>query len=140
AFYRDFRNLPRFLGDVLAVEPTGPTTSRWTVQGPLGLRAHWTVNVIEERANALISYETIGLPGARARWDIHFAAGAEPGWTEVREVMPLPLGALGRAALALIGKPPAHEVTANLDRLKQVMGTGTVTDTSYAVAGKFPAL
>ena len=33
AFYRDFRNLPRFLGDVMAVEQTGPATSRWTVRG-----------------------------------------------------------------------------------------------------------
>lgn len=139
AFYRDFRNLPRFLGDVMAVEPTGPATSRWTIQGPLGVRAHWTIKVTEERANALIRYETIGLPGLRARWDIHFAPGAEAGWTEVREVMTSPLGTLGRVALALIGKFPAEEVTANLHRLKQVMETGNVTDTSYAVAGKFSA-
>ena len=36
AFYRDFRNLPRFLGDVMAVEQTGPATSRWTVRGRWG--------------------------------------------------------------------------------------------------------
>jgi len=40
-------------------------------------------------------------------------------------------------ALALIGKFPAEEVRANLHRLKQVMETGNVTDTSYAVRGKF---
>ena len=27
-FYRNFRNLPRFLGDVMAVEQTGPATWR----------------------------------------------------------------------------------------------------------------
>jgi hypothetical protein len=27
AFYRDFRNLPKFWGDVMEVEPTGPATS-----------------------------------------------------------------------------------------------------------------
>jgi len=48
-----------------------------------------------------------------------------------------PLGRLGRAALALIGKFPAEEVTSNLQRLKEVMETGRVTDTSYAVSGKF---
>ena len=47
------------------------------------------------------------------------------------------LGRLGRAALALIGKFPAEEVTANLHRLKEIIETGKVTDTSYAVAGKF---
>lgn len=27
-FYRDFRNLPAFLGDVMAIEQVGPATSR----------------------------------------------------------------------------------------------------------------
>jgi hypothetical protein len=44
----------------------------------------------------------------------------------------------GGAAVALIGKFPAEEVSSNLHRLKEVMETGTVTDTSYSVAGKIP--
>src|SRR5262245_59833346 len=47
-FYRDFKNLPSFLGDVMAVEQIGPATSRWTIQGPLGIRATWTIKVTEE--------------------------------------------------------------------------------------------
>jgi uncharacterized membrane protein len=78
AFYRDFTNLPKFLGDVMAIEPTGPGTTRWTIQGPLGIKAHWTMRVTEERANELIRYH-----------------------------------------------------------LKQLLETGHVTDTSYAVSGKF---
>jgi uncharacterized membrane protein len=136
-FYRDFRNLPRFLGDVMAVELKGPTTSRWTIEGPFGIRAHWTVEVTEERENELIRYETTGLPGLRASWEIQFAPGPETAWTDVHEVLNAPLGRIGRAAFALIGKYPAEEVTANLNRLKQLMETGKVSDTSYAVEGKF---
>jgi hypothetical protein len=44
------------------------------------------------------------------------------------------LGALGRAALA---QSQPNEVSSNLHRLKEIMETGKVTDTSYAVAGKF---
>src|SRR4051812_11515354 len=84
AFYRDFRNLPRFLGDVMAVEPIGPATSRWTIQGPLGVRAHWTTTVTEERPNELIRYE---IAGTGTSWEIHFAPGPRAGSTEVREVM-----------------------------------------------------
>jgi hypothetical protein len=58
------------------------------------------------------------------------------GETLVREVMKPPLGRLGRALLAFIGKFPAEEVTANLHRLKQIMETGKVTDTSYFVKSK----
>jgi uncharacterized membrane protein len=136
-FYRDFANLPSFLGDVRAIEQIGPATSRWTIQGPLGIRVNWTIKVTEERTNELIRYETVTSPGLRTHWEIYFAPGPEAGETEVREVMKAPLGRLGRAALALIGKFPAEEVTANLHRLKQVMETGKVTDTSYSVRGKF---
>jgi hypothetical protein len=37
-FYRDFTNLPRFLGDVMAVDVIDATTTRWTIQGPFGRR------------------------------------------------------------------------------------------------------
>jgi uncharacterized membrane protein len=136
-FYRDFRNLPRFLGDVVAVEPISPATSRWTIQGPLGIRANWTIQVTEERTNELIRYETVTSPGLRTYWEMHFTPGSDAGETVVREVMKPPLGRLGRAALSLIGKFPAEEVPSNLRRFKEVMETGRVTDTSYSVAGKF---
>jgi hypothetical protein len=51
--------------------------------------------------------------------------------------MDVPLGKLGRAALGLIGKSPDREVPSNLHRLKQVMESGRVTDTSHSVTGKF---
>src|SRR5690348_298283 len=135
-FYSDFRNLPSFLGDVLAVEKTGPATSRWTIQGPLGIQAHWNIQVTEERPNELIRYETLSGPGLRTCWEINFASPRN-GETEVREVMKMPLGRAGRAALALIGKFPVHEVASNLQRLKQIMETGKVNETSYSVKGKF---
>jgi uncharacterized membrane protein len=136
-FYRDFKNLPSFLGDVMAVEPVGPATFRWTIQGPLGIRVNSTIKVTEERTNELLCYETAGAPGLRGYWEIHFARGSKLGETQVREVMKIPFGRLGRVGLALIGKFPAEEVSSNLHRLKEVMETGRVTDTSYSVAGKF---
>lgn len=136
-FYRDFNNLPRFLGDVMSIEPIDLVTSRWTIQVPLGVRVHWTTKVTEVRSNELISYETVANPSRKTCWEIHFAPGSDINETNVREVMNAPLGPFGRAAMALLGKNPAKEVTANLHRLKQVMETGHVTDTSYSVTGKF---
>ena len=117
-FYRDFENLPRFLGDVMAIEPIDSVTSRWTIQGPLGIRVKWTMRVTDQRLNQLIRYETVTAPGLRTSWEIQFSTERMPGETLVREVMQSPLGGLGRAALALIGKFPAQEVAANLHRLK----------------------
>jgi len=137
-FYQDFKNLPTFLGDVMAIEPTGPATSRWTIEGPFGIQVHWAIEVTEKRENELIRYETVTSPTTRTYWEIYFAPGPEAGETRVREVMKAPGGKLVRAALALIGKFPAAEVSANLHRFKQVMETGRVTDTTYSVPGKFP--
>jgi uncharacterized membrane protein len=133
-FYRDFRNLPSFLGDVMAIELRDSVTSRWTIEGPLGLRVHWTITVTEDLPNELIRYQTAG---SHTSWEIHFSPGRRPGSTEVREVLWSPLGRFGRAVLALIGKFPNEEVAANLRRLKQVLETGQVTDVRYAVPGKF---
>ena len=136
-FYRDFANLPRFLGDVMAVERTGPATFRWTIEGPLGIRMRSAIRLTEERTNELIRYETGTVPGMRTDWAVHFTPAPGPDRTEVHEVLTMPFGKLGRTALALVGKPPGEEVAANLRRLKQVLETGRVTDTDHAVAGKF---
>jgi uncharacterized membrane protein len=48
-FYRGFRNLPRFLGDVTAIEPLGRATYRWTIQGPLGVRVKWKVKMTMDK-------------------------------------------------------------------------------------------
>jgi uncharacterized membrane protein len=137
-YYFDFGNLPHFLGDVLAVQQITPATSRWTIQGPFGIRAHRIVKLTERRTNELIRFETVSSPRLKTYWEIHFTPRPDRGETEVREVMKGPLGRIGRAALALIGKFPEKEVCANLRRLGELLETGVVIDSSYAVAGKFP--
>jgi uncharacterized protein YndB with AHSA1/START domain len=92
AFYRDFKNLPIFLGDVMAIEPTGPAAYRWTIEGPFGIHSRWTIEVTEERENELIRYETVASPTTRTYWEIYFAPGPELGETQVREVMKAPGG------------------------------------------------
>ncbi|RKN28198.1 SRPBCC family protein [Micromonospora musae] len=136
-FYHDLENLPRFLGDVTAIERVAPATFRWTIAGPFGVRVRSMIRLTEGRTNELIRYETTGPPGLRARWTVRFAAVVDPARTEVHEVLEMPLGRLGHAALVLIGKPPAAEVAANLRRLKQLVETGEVTETAHAIRGKF---
>lgn len=136
-FYRDFSNHPRFLGDVMAVHPLGASRYRWTIAGPLGIPVRWTIKVTEVRTNERIRYETMASPRFRTFWDIGFSRGDDPNHTLIHEVLRPPLGWFGRAALALIGKFPDEEVASNLHRLKQLIETGLVTDTSHAVAGKF---
>jgi uncharacterized membrane protein len=135
-FYRDFKNLPRFLGEVLAVEPTGAHLSRWSVAGPLGVRVHWDIVVTVERENSTIQYETVTVPRLRTRWEVYFERVTER-ITTVRELMHLPLGRFGHVAMALLGRFPQHEMAADLHRLQELMETGRITDTRHAIAHKF---
>lgn len=75
----------------MRVEQISPATSRWTIQGPFGIQANWTVKVTEERTNESIRDETVTLPALKTRWAIYFAGGSEADETEVREVMKIPL-------------------------------------------------
>ncbi|MDR6972773.1 SRPBCC family protein [Leifsonia shinshuensis] len=134
AFLRDPRNLPRFLGDVLAVEVLGPLRSRWTVGLPLGMRIHWTAEVVEDVPGELFSYRT-RTAGRVTTWRYTFQPGEAS--TLVREQLTMPGGNLARLALRLARKHPADEVRSNLHRLKQLLETGTVTDTSNALPGRF---
>lgn len=138
-FYRDFTNLPKFLGDVMSIDSTGEKTSRWTIHGPLGRKVQWDAEVITEERNSLIRYQTTSFRGLKTTWNIHFSAAGDgvSDSTDVREVMEVPLGGAGMKALALFGHPPNEEIAANLVRLKQLMETGRVTETRHAVPGKF---
>jgi uncharacterized membrane protein len=122
-FYRDFANLPRFLGDVVAVEQVADKTYRWVVAGPFGTRIPLTVTVTEEHADRLIRYQSGG-PLLHGRWAVSFVPAPDAASTRVREQLVIPLGGIGRAALALIGKFPDREVAANLSTLKQLLETG----------------
>jgi uncharacterized membrane protein len=126
-FYQHFANLPRIVGDVIAVEPVNGTTYRWFVAGPLGARTRLLITVTEQRDNQLLRYETRGPAPLRARWRLEFDADGDPaiGPTRVREQLTMPLGGLGRALLALVGKFPEREVGANLSRLKDLLEAGT---------------
>jgi uncharacterized membrane protein len=136
AFYKDLRNLPRFLGDVVRVDPTGVRSSRWTVQGPFGMKVHWISVVTEIKEGAHIFYETSSRI-SKTKWEIYFSQGKSPEETVVREVLIYPGGRIGKFILATMGKHPAAELHSNLQRFRQLIESGRVTDTSNSIPGKF---
>jgi uncharacterized membrane protein len=138
AFYCDFANLPRFLGDVVAVQAVGNDAYRWTVSGPFGIRVPLTVVITEQRVDRLIRYRTCGPALLRAHWQIEFAAGPDARWTRLRERLVTPLGGVGRAVLSLIGKYPDREVAANLTALKTLLESAATDETQPAVRAVAP--
>jgi uncharacterized membrane protein len=134
-FYRNLGNLSSFLGDVMSVERIGPSLYRWVVSGPFGVKVRWKVRITELREDSLIRYQTMShLPTS---WTVTFSTMPGQTSTLVEEGITIPFGAVGKVLLAFIGKPPVPEIASNLNRLKQLLETGTITDLSHSVPGKF---
>lgn len=119
-FYRDFRNLPRFLGDIIHVELTGERSFWWTVRTAFGFDVHWPVCVTEIRTNAFIAYEMQSLL-APVQWSVAFDPADEGAATIVRKQMAFPSGKVAEIVFGVLGKPPACEVQVDLVRLKELM-------------------
>jgi uncharacterized membrane protein len=123
AFYRDFRNLPRFLGDVVHVELTGDRTSCWAVRTPFGFDVHWPVFVTEIRTNAFIAYEMQSLL-APVRWYVDFSPADGGVATTVRERMTIPGGKVAEIVFGALGKPPAREGARQPRPPEEIVGNG----------------
>ncbi|HEX2281788.1 MAG TPA: SRPBCC family protein, partial [Thermomicrobiales bacterium] len=57
AFWEDFRNLPRFMGDFASVEVSGDRTSRWSLTAPAGITFDWDVEIVDATPNQRIAWQ-----------------------------------------------------------------------------------
>ena len=131
-FYRDFRNIPRVVGDVSEVRALGSERFRWTVDLPGGLHTAMTIQVEEAVPARLLRYRTAGAASglAAAEWRLSFAPSQDGVGSKVTEVLSGPLGPPVNLLLAMLGKHPQDEVNANLRRLKSVLETSGPSETA----------
>jgi uncharacterized membrane protein len=125
-FWRDFRNLPRFMEHLLAVEVIDERRSRWTAAGPAGASAEWEAEIVEDRPNEFIAWRSAGEAGVDNRGTVTFLPG--PGGRSTELVVELryapPGGPLGRVVARLLGDDPARQVRTDLRVLKRLLEVG----------------
>ncbi len=138
AFWRDFRNAPRYMDRVVSVEVVDETHSRWTATGPRGRHWEWTSRVTEERPGELIAWET--LPGADLpnRGSVQFLPLGDGAQTEVRYELEFdpPGGIVGRAIAGLFHEVPEEMIKGDLRRFRQLMETGEIPTTEGQPTGR----
>jgi uncharacterized membrane protein len=126
-FWRDFRNLPRFMEHLESVTVIDANRSRWVAKGPGGSRVEWEAEIHNEIENELIAWRSVGDADVNNAGSVHFRA-APGGGTEVRVVLsyepPAHTGRLGQAIARLFGEEPGQQVREDLGRFKQVMEAG----------------
>jgi uncharacterized membrane protein len=58
-FWRDFDNLPRVMSHLKEVDVYDQLRSRWVAVGPLGKEVEWEAEIINERENEMISWQSV---------------------------------------------------------------------------------
>lgn len=140
AFWRDFRNLPRFMTHLQEVRVIDDTHSHWATKAPVGKDAtiEWDAEIVEDRLNELIAWQS--LPGATApnRGAVTFTPAPGDRGTEVRVTMEyeIPGGAVGELAAKMLGEDPKRQVYDDLRGLKQVLETGEILYSNSSIHGR----
>ena len=123
AYWRQLKNLPQVFSHLSSVETTGPRTSHWVMEGPVGTRFEWDAEIINDIKPELIAWRS--LPGAdiASAGSVSFKENVRNGReaTDVTVVMQYdaPGGVAARTVAWLAGMGPEKVVREELLRFKE---------------------
>lgn len=139
AFWRDFRNLARFMENIESIELDDNRRSHWKVAAPAGQTVEWDSEVIEDVENERIVWRSTENADIKNTGSVTFKDGPPDRGTEVTAtiVYDPPAGDLGKLIAKLFGKEPKVQARRDLRRFKQLMETGEIS-TAKAETGAAP--
>ncbi len=118
-FWRDLSNLPSFMHHLERVEELDRTRSRWTARGPAGMSVTWDAHIINEVANELIGWRSVGDADVVSAGSVHFhpiPTGGTEVWVHLQ--YDPPTGRLGAWVASLFGEEPSQQIREDLRRLR----------------------
>ncbi len=127
-FWRDFANLPRFMENVIAIEPLDARRSRWVVKAPAGKTVEWISAITEESEGDFIAWASeagADVPNS-GRIDFRDAPGGRGTWVTATILYDPPAGFIGKVVAKMFQREPAIQARRDLRRFKQLMETGEV--------------
>jgi uncharacterized membrane protein len=138
SFWRNFENLPRFMGHLESVKVTGGDRSHWVAKGPAGTSVEWDAEVYNEKEGELIAWRSLEGSQVDNAGSVHFEPATGGRGTVVRVVLKYdpPAGKLGAAVAKLFGESPDQQIGEDLRRFKQLMETGETATTEGQPSGR----
>ena len=140
-FWRDLKNLPRFMAHLESVEVTNGT-STWRARAPAGMTVEWQAEIIQDRPNDVIAWRSLEGASVPNRGAVRFQRAPGGKGTQVHvELKYDPPGGMLTATIAkLFGEEPGQQIAEDLRRLKQVLETGSIVHSDASVhRGMHPA-
>ena len=128
AFWRDFTNLPRFMENIVSVEPVGEGRTHWTVKAPAGKTVEWISAITEDRPDETIvwaSEDGADVPNS-GRIDFRDAPGGRGTWVSATILYDPPGGIIGKVIAKMFQREPGIQARRDLRRFKQLMETGEI--------------
>jgi uncharacterized membrane protein len=142
AFWRDLENLPRFMKNLDEVHEIGDRRSRWVGRTPLGAKAGWEAEIVDEQPGRLISWQSVEDSLVETAGSVVLEEAPAGRGTIVRVSLEVrPPGLLVGQALARFSRPLLEmEVREDLRRFKSLMEAGEVPTTAGQPAGARSAI
>jgi uncharacterized membrane protein len=121
-FWRDLRNLPKFMPHLERIDMTGEKHSRWVIKGPGGAHLEWDAEIINAVPPQLIGWRSLKGADVASAGSVSFHQ-ISPAETEVRVKMQYaPMAGRTGALLAwLAGTSPSSMLQRDLGRLKDMI-------------------
>lgn len=126
-YFRDFRNLPHFMENVVSIDLLDDKRSHWVVKAPAGQTVEWNARVTEEEAGRMVAWTSE--PGADVENSgrVEFRdAGARGTVVTATIVYDPPMGVIGKIIAKMFQREPAIQARRDLNRFKQLMETGEI--------------
>jgi uncharacterized membrane protein len=130
-FWRNFENLPTVMQHLESVIVHDDKRSHWVVKGPGGKRLEWDAEVVNEKVDRLIAWQSCEGADVDHWGAVRFVPGPGGRGTQVTvELEYEPIGgAFGASVAKLFGEEPGQQIAEDLRRFKQVMEAGEVPTT-----------
>jgi uncharacterized membrane protein len=129
AFWRDFRNLARFMENVESVRVDDDRRSHWVIKAPGGKTLEWDSVLTEDEEGRALAWESVEDADIKNAGRIEFRDAPPGRGTEVTAtiVYDPPGGDLGKLIAKLFQREPKIQARRDLRRFKQLMETGEIS-------------
>jgi len=127
-FWRNFENLPQFMNHLQSVENLDEKRSHWVTAAPLGTKAEWDAEIVEDRENEYIAWRSLEGSHIESTGSVSFERTLTGVGTQVTvrlEYNP-PGGMMGAIIANFFGEAPDQQLQEDLFRLKQEIETNKV--------------